>query len=311
MPAKKRHYAFALLPVLAAIELVAHAVEVRGVVPDADYQAAAREVGSKAKPEDLVVFAPGWSDPVGRQHFGALVTAERAGFTDLTRFPRAFEVAQGGGRRPELDWFTVESETKVGALTVRTLKNPTYEPVIDDLLDHVAPQKMIVQVRRGGRDTDCPFVAGAATAGPWGPATPARRFQCPHGPVGVITMPDVAYSSRHCLYAPLPEPSSHLRVQFLDVKFGKKLRFSHGLHVEGERYQKGAPVEIAMSVPVETKSEGEHEKVYGRAVHKDGDGWARLDVDTAELAGNTGDLVFDLHAGNPQDRLYCFAGTTR
>lgn len=313
-PAKRpplRLYAFALLPVLALVELAAHALEVRGTVPDDDYRAAAQAVGKELRDDDLVIFAPGWSDPVGRMHFGPLVTPERAAFTDLSRFARAFEVSQGGATRPELAWFQPAGETRHGSLVVRRLENPRYEKVVDDLLAHLGPDKMSVHLRTGSSDSECRFTAGAASAATWGAATPARRFQCPQGPVGVIIMPDVAYAHRHCIYAPVPDGATRLRLTFLDVKFGGKLRFSHGLHVEGERYKKGTPVEALFKVPVETKTEGEHEKTYGRAVHRDGDGWASLDVDTRELAGNTGDLVIELHTTSSQDRLYCFAGTTR
>ncbi len=304
-------YAFALLPVLALAELAAHAVEVRGTVPDDDYKAAAQAVGKELRDDDLVIFAPGWSDPVGRMHFGALVTPERAAFTDVSRFARAFEVSQGGATRPELAWFQPVSETRHGSLVVRRLDNPRYEKVIDDLLDHVGPDKMTVHARTGANDAECRFVVGGAAAGIWGPATPVKRFQCGHGHVGVVTMPDLAYTPRRCIYAPATDGATRLRITFLDVKFGAKIRFSHGIHVEGERAKKGAPVEAVFKVPVETKGEGEHEKTYGRAVHRDGDGWSTLDVDTRELAGNTGDLVVELHATSAQERKYCFAGTTR
>jgi hypothetical protein len=229
----------------------------------------------------------------------------------VSRFPRAFEIAQGGARRPETAGFKVASERSQGGLVVRVLENPTPPNVKDDLLAHVAKDKMAVAVKSGDRELECRFVEGPGQAGPWGPATPPRRFQCPHGNVGAILMPDLGYAHRHCLYAPVPDASSRLRIQFYDVKFGQSLRFFHGLHVEGERYKKGAPIDVTFKVPVTTKERGEHEREYGRAVHKDGDGWSSAEVDTRELAGITGDLVVEIRAASPQDRLYCFAGTTR
>jgi hypothetical protein len=51
--------------------------------------------------------------------------------------------------------------------------------------------------------------------------------------------------------------------------------------------------------------------ILGKLVHRDGQGWAGFELDTAELAGRTADLVAEISAPNGNRRMYCFEADTR
>ena len=68
--------AFALLAIVEAATAV---VAPRRVATEADWSATAAEVRAGFRPGDLIVFAPRWTDPIGRFHLGDLVTPEMAG----------------------------------------------------------------------------------------------------------------------------------------------------------------------------------------------------------------------------------------
>ena len=95
-----KKWAFAVVPAVGLFELAAHAVQTHSIPASADWVAARDYVGAQAKADDLVVFAPSWVDPVGREQFGPrLATLEREGRADETRFPRALEVSIRGALR--------------------------------------------------------------------------------------------------------------------------------------------------------------------------------------------------------------------
>ena len=64
-------WALAAVPLIGVMELVLHIKETTSdVVPDEDWKAARDAVKADVKPDDLVVFAPFWADPLGREFFG-------------------------------------------------------------------------------------------------------------------------------------------------------------------------------------------------------------------------------------------------
>jgi hypothetical protein len=83
-----------LVPAAGVLELVGHLVQTHSVVSERDWMQARDIVASLATPEDLVAFAPRWTDPLGRHYFGdRIATLEREGRPDETRFVRAIEVS--------------------------------------------------------------------------------------------------------------------------------------------------------------------------------------------------------------------------
>jgi hypothetical protein len=298
---RARRWAFVLVPAVGLAELAAHAVQTRSVVPEADWMAARDYVATQAKPADLVVFAPRWVDPIGRERFGpGIATLEREARADETRFAKAFEVSIRGAHLPALDGWRRAGEQRFGGVTVTTWENPSPAVVIDDLVSMIDPQH--ARVSRG--DADCPFVRGAPQSGSlgFGPAIPGARFACPSGGfVGVSVVADLEYHPHRCVFAP-PPGGTPVRIHFPEVRFGHVLHGHHALYVEAERDKRGAPVTITFR---------SGDSTIGSVVHNDGEGWKPFEFDTSALAGQTAELRVEITAPSGDRRQYCFEADTR
>jgi hypothetical protein len=306
-----QRWAFAAVPAVGLIELGAHVVETHSVVPDGDWRAARQYVASQSQPEDLVTFAPGWVDPIGREQFGPeIATIEREARADETRFPRAFEVSIRGAHMASLAAWRRTGEQRFGAVTVTTLENPAPARVLEDLVSLVNPQRLQVSRVEGDKETACSFQHGSPQSGGlgFGPAVPADRFVCPGGAfVGVSVVADLSYVPHRCIYAPSPGGRAFVRLRFGGVHLGRTVHGHHGLYVEAERNQKGAPVTIRFKVG---------DALIGNVVHRDGDGWKPFEFDTSAMAAATdsdgrADMVVEIEAPNGDRRMYCFEADTR
>ena len=301
-----RKWAFAVVPAVALLELGMHLSQVGSVVRDDDWARAKTEVERRAKPEDLVAFAPRWVDPVGREHFGPeLATFDREAYPDVTRFPRALEVSIRGEHLDDLrGWRSVDVQ-KVGGITITTLENPTPVALKDDLLRHAGKPDMHVSLVDNGGEHECHWARAGSQTGNigFGPGVPSMRYVCAGNAfVGVTVMADLDYRPRHCFYAPPQGGASILRVRFDSVAFGKVLHGHHALSVEAERDKKGTPVTIAFR-------SGDTD--LGRLVHRDGEGWKGFELDTSELDGQSAELVADISSASGDRRQYCFEADTR
>ncbi len=299
-------WALAFVPVAALVELGAHVWQVRSAPTEADWQAV-RDVALPLIHEgDLVVFAPRWTDPLGRATFGAkALSLETEAFADESRFARAVEVSTRGGHAPELAKWRKVDERRTGAFTISVLENPSYRQTLDDLVTHLTSSKtQVVAVDAAGAESPCAWSEGpGAQAGGlgFGPAIPKARFTCRGGFAGVSVVTDLDYRPRRCILAP-PLGGATMRMTFHDVIFGNALHGHHGLYVEAERGKDGAPVTLVFST-----AEGH----LGKLTHVDGDGWKGFELPTEELAGQHGDLRVEITAPNPNRRLYCFEAITR
>jgi hypothetical protein len=298
-------YGWFVVPAVAVIEIVLHFKQVSSVVPDDDWKRAKTEVEKRAKPEDLVAFAPTWVDPIGREFFGdKIATLEREGYPDVTRFPRAIEVSIRGEHLADLAGWRETERTNVGGIRITTFENPTPVTLKDDLLRHVGKPDMHVALVDPNGEHECIYSRyGVQTGGlGFGPAVPSLRYQCGGAYVGITILPDLDYRPRRCLYAPAQGPNATVRLRFDSIAFGKVLHGHHGLYAEAERDQKGAPVDIAFR---------SGDKSLGKLVHRDGEGWKGFELDTTELDGKTGELVAEITSSSRDRRMYCFEADTR
>lgn len=299
-----RTWGLCVVPLVGLVELGAHVVQTRSVVSEADWHAAREAVRAEARPDDLVIFAPAWTEPVGRMVFGDdVATLERMAFPDESRFARAFEVSTRGGRRAEVAAWPVVAERRIGRITLLTRKNPSYAPLRDDLARKLSPAELTV-TSLDGSARDCTFIHGAPQAGGLGFGTtiPGDRFLCNDGSfVGLSVVTDLEYHPHRCVAAP-PSGRGVLRLRFASVAFGKTLRGHHGLYVEAERGRDGTPVTIALR---------SGDRALGRFTHNDGDGWKPFEIDTSDLANSTGELVVEIATSNGARRQYCFEAITR
>lgn len=305
-----RRWAFALVPLVALAELVAHVVQVASVAPRADWEAARDAVREGLRADDLVVFSPGWTDPVGREVFGPeLATFAREARPDESRFARAFEVSVRGEHLPALAGWATTGERRFGGVTVRELANPSPARPKAVLVDRFDPKHVTVTRLDGSGETDCAFSRGVANSGgtivPMGLAVPADKFQCTGGAwVGLAVLHDLDHRPRQCIAA-IVSAGATLRVRFADVPFGASVRGHHGLQSVHERAGKGGDVVL------EGRAGGH---ALGRFVHHDTAGWVGWEAPTTEMAGKTGELVFELGlapGASDQGRQYCFEADTR
>lgn len=287
-------------------ELLLHFKQTGSVVSDAEWARAKTSVEKKAKPDDLVAFAPQWVDPIGREHFGdTLATLEREAYPDVSRFPRAIEVGIRGEHLADLKgWREVEHES-VGGMTITTFENPTPVTLKDDLLRHVGKPDLHVSYADASGERDCNFGRFGVQSGNlgFGPAVPSSRYQCSGAAfVGISIMADLDYRPRRCIYAPGQGPNTAVKLRFDAIAFGRVLHGHHGIYVEAERDQKGAPVSIAFR---------SGDKSIGKLVHRDGEGWKNFELDTSDLDGQTAELVAEITSGSRDRRMYCFEADTR
>jgi hypothetical protein len=108
-----------LLASLAVWEIVATARAPHQVPGDAAWSEAAAAVRERFAPGDLIVFAPGWVDPVGRLHLGDLIPIEAAARMDAARFAVIWELSIRGARAPETAALAPTWQAGFGGVTVR------------------------------------------------------------------------------------------------------------------------------------------------------------------------------------------------
>ncbi len=294
----------AVLIASGLIELVAFARQIYSVVPEADWRVAREKLASIKKPGDMVVLAPHWTDPIGRLYFDdSLLPLSVTARADDSRFVRAIEVSTRGQHLESLQNWPIESEERAGDVSLFVRRNPSYWPVLEDLLGKVATRSARVSLKRGGEATPCEWSSNPTLAGElgFGPAIPGTRAMCGSAFVGLTILAATDFLPRRCIFAPTPPPNVALAISFPAVHFGRSLVIHHGLHWEAEHAGTGAPVQIRWLV---------NGRPIGGQIHKDNDGWSQFAVDTRSLEGQTGELEAEITCATP-GRQYCFEATTR
>ncbi len=303
-----RRLGFLAIPVIAVLELVAHVVQTHSVVSQDQWLAARDAVRALAKPDDLVLMAPYWTDPLGREVFkDEILSLGREARPDATRFPRAVEVSIRGMHEREVHDWKVESKKSVGPVTLTVYDNPSYAPLKDDLVNHVAPGKMTVSVAGPGGG-ECAFVHGKVETGGlgFGPAIPADRFVCGQGGgsgmIGATVMMPGDYRPHRCLFAPPLGAGKALRVRFEGVVFGQVLHGHAGIDWDSTAHVEEPPVTLVWKLG---------DRTLGHIVAGNADGWKGFELDTRDVAGQTGELVAEISSPSARNRLYCFEADTR
>lgn len=303
------HAAWALcaVPLVGVVELALHVKQTTSdVVPDTDWLAARDAVKAELAPDDLVLFAPFWADPLGRKWFGdELAGLKREARPDETRFRRAFEVSIRGMHREELAAWRKVSERRTGHITIGVYENPSPAKVLTDLVDVLGPGKVTVSRVEGAVESACTWQHGAGQPGglavPQGPAVPGAKFVCPGGGyVGVAVLHALDHHPHLCIFGAPPGGSAALRIKFEGVRFGSSLHGHSGVQWVTDRVPSNERITVSFSA---------FDRPIGSNVHKVGTGWTGFEFPTDDIAGKKGDLVADV-TGSAQ-RSYCFEADTR
>ena len=105
---------------LVAVWEITVLVTVRESAPaPADWHAAAAAVRAAAGDDALVVFAPRWIDPVGRQWLGDRISLDQAARMDAARYREVWEVSIRGATAPDVAGETPASVQTFGRVRVR------------------------------------------------------------------------------------------------------------------------------------------------------------------------------------------------
>jgi len=132
-----RRWWFIPILLFALVEWLLHTWQTRTVMTDEDWADIRTYLQAETKPEDLIVLAPPWLDPVGRMHLGDnLMTEKRVARADESRFPRAFEVSLDNARLPFTRTWKQDHHQRIGPFHLRSFHNPEYQPILHDLVDH-------------------------------------------------------------------------------------------------------------------------------------------------------------------------------
>jgi len=299
-------FALAAVPLVGIVELVLHVKQTTSdVVPASDWTAARDALTTEARPDDLVIFAPFWVDPIGREQLGdELAGLRREARPDESRFARAFEVGIRGAHREELAGWKKTAERQIGKITIGTYENPAPAKLRTDLLELVGTDRVTVSRVDGASETACPFQHGIGQPGglgvPQGPAVPGDRYVCSSGAyVGAAVLHALDHHPHLCLFVS-PSGAGTLRIRFAKIVFGSALHGHSGVQWVNERTPSAERITVAFSA---------FDRPIGQNVHRVGAGWTGFEFPTPELAGQKGDLVAEVGAATP--RSYCFEADTR
>ena len=295
----------AAVPLVGLIELGLHAKQTSDVVSDADWNAARDLVKAEMKPEDLVIFAPFWADPVGREHFGDELTGVgREARPDESRFPRAFEVSIRGAHRPELERWKKVSERSTGRVTVTVWENPSPAKVTLDLLSLAGTDRMAVYRLEGGTESPCGWQARSPVTSnrlgvPQGPEVPPDRYACAGGGyVGAGVLHSLDHHPHLCFWT---TGLTSARIKMGGVVFGRAIHGHSGVQWLVERAPSKESVTLAFSA---------FGRPLGTNVHRVGSGWTMFEFPTEEIANKRGELDIEVSGSNAIGP-YCFEADIR
>ncbi len=306
--AKYGKYAFALVPLVALWELVAHAMIVRSAPKETDWRSARDWIARERRTGDLVASAPLWTDPLARWHLGDLIPVRDAARADATTYARAFVATIRGGEHPDFRGWSVERSQRFGAVDVRVLRNPSQARPLYDFYDHLH-EAQVFRVEQGN-PRPCPLTQGMPVTGGGlhqGPLAGPDRFQCGEGwnHVSRIYIEDLGHRGRRCIWSH-PVVDVPMRTVFPSVTMGDTIYGYHGIAYQaergGDRGEVGADITITVRV-------GDRE--VGRDVHHDGEGWKNFRFDTRAFRGTTQQVTFEATMPAARAAHYCFTGDAR
>jgi hypothetical protein len=291
---------------LPALELGRHALILAEVPSPANYRAAADYIRGELSPDDLITAAPSFIDPILRLHLGDRIPLAMAGRSDDAAYQRIWALTIRGAvpsdapaRKPALE----RSFGPVSVLRYDLGPSPL-------LFDFVSGWKSGRATRlRNGDAVECRLRQGGVPRGGGlgkGVLMPIReRYDCDPERgylfVGPVVMEDLDNQPRHCLWQH-PQGSEPVSMTFSDVPLGEELIFYAGLYYEHERMRQGGPVKAVISIDGQPRAQ---------LVHRDGDGWVRLQIDTGALGLERGTVDVAVSAIDPQSRSFCWSASTR
>jgi hypothetical protein len=275
------------IAVLAVVETSVALVAPHLAPKDEDWEAAAREVRAGFRAGDLIVAAPGWADPIMREHLGDLVPLAVAARFDDARFGRVWEVGQRGAHAPEAARGAVAFERRFGALTLRRVERPPAS-VVYDLLDHWTEAR-VARVMPGRPEIACPWNV--------------MRFQCPDISFNFVELRTVEVDTTvHRGLLAQPVGGATVVIDYPSVPLARELVLATGLHDVWMRKAGDGVVNLRVlvaGVPAAT------------VTTTNDSGWLFTHIDTSAWAGKVVDVRFEITSAKPYQRHFVIAGEAR
>jgi hypothetical protein len=199
-----------LLISLSLWEVCATPRDASSVPGDSSWDKVEKVVRAEFQPGDLIVFAPAWNDPVGRLHFGDLISVEAAARMDADRFARIWELSIRGARAPETAGLSPVTSKDIEGISVRLFAR-TPVTVVADIREQLASAR----------------VEGAAKP--------------------TLEIAEVGFAPHRCLQI-VPAPGRPARVTFPQLVLGTKLVGYVGLADVFTRRDIRAPGTLAVEI---------------------------------------------------------------
>lgn len=294
-------WAWVLVAAVAAFELLAHPVIQAAIPRDGSWEDAAAFVRASFEPGDRIVAAPDWADPLVRSELGDLSSLRVAALPDLSGVERVWELAiHGATSRDEAPAL----ERDFGDVRVRmwSVKSPK---ILYDFVEEIEHARVELETATG--PIPCPWAQGRAAPGGLerGPMRPAERFVCDEERawlwVGATVLTDLGLQPRRCIWQH-PAGPDPVRTIFDDVPLGQRLVVRGGVDYQIARQRAHAPVTLRVWIDDELAAEW---------IHRDGDGWSGLDIETSDRDGSLATVRFETVTNEPFARLFCFSASTQ
>ncbi|MEP7052179.1 MAG: hypothetical protein ABJB12_17575 [Pseudomonadota bacterium] len=305
---RRARFLWLLVPIAGLAELGLFAYDAARAPRVSEWQAVRAAVKKLKGPNDLLVVAPEWADPIARHAFGdELMSIANEARADDSAYARALEVATLGKSAPELADWTVREEYTVGRFQLRVRQNPHPDTVLFSFLENSRPPWLSVTAGDSGdSERSCVYTQHAvpSAGGLHGHlAFPRERYNCGGEEffVGVTILDDEEYRPRRCLWAE-PRAGESVRLTFTNVAMGRKIYGFGGLSYF--LFRDGVHGPTLLSVHVQGQRVGSYE-------HHDERGWRHFEFDTERFAGQTATVEFDVSSDDPSDRQFCFYADTR
>jgi hypothetical protein len=294
-------WVWVLIAGLAVFELVAHPLIHAAIPSDESWEAASAFVREHHAPSDRIVAAPSWADPIVRSYLGDLQSLRAAAPSDLAGIDRVWEVGiRGATSRDEPPTL----EEQFDDVRVRMWAISTDE-VLYDFVENV--ERAEVELVVDGESQVCPWQKAPPSRGGLGhgPMTPPERFVCdsrrPWLWVGATVMQDLELQPRRCVWQH-PAGTEPVRVTFPDAPLGERLVVYGGIDYNAERKRTHGPVTLRVWFD---------DQLAGELIHRDGDGWSQIEIDTSVLDVAHAEVRFETTADETAARLFCWSASTR
>ncbi|MBW2509030.1 MAG: hypothetical protein JRE81_10400 [Deltaproteobacteria bacterium] len=294
-------WAWVVFAALAAFELLADPV-IRAAIPREEaWRQASAFVRERFEPNDRIVAAPAWVDPIVRGELGDLTELRIAALPDRAGVGRVWELGIRGATT-----FDAAPALERNFAGVRVRMWPVESPkIIYDFVTRIREAEVEIDTDAG--PLACAWTRGRAAPGGLerGPMMPAERFVCDRARpwlwVGPTILADLELQPRRCIWQHPAGPDA-VRTTFIDVPLGERLVVRGGIDYQVARRRSHAPVTLRVWIDDEIAAE---------LVHHDGDGWSGLDIDTSAHRGSDASVRFETTTSDPYARLFCFAASTQ